>query len=199
MSVWSWVVVIFLACTFIERVAQSFERQATVPGEQRMRWSLYALYALYTLNVFGSLLEQVCWRKGVTVWVSVLGVLLYTGSLILRRVAIRTLGKFWSLQVEIREQHQLVREGVYGFVRHPIYAAIILEVVSLPLVANAWWVLCLVSTSHILMILLRMKREEQEMVGQLGAAYRAYQQEVGALLPRWSWGQRARQIPGAGS
>lgn len=185
MNVWTWVVVVFLVVAFIERVAQSVDRQVTTPGSQRMRWSLPVLYLLYVMNVAGSLLEHLLVRRGVVLWISVFGLVLYLGSLILRRVAIRTLGKFWSLHVEIRDQHQLVREGVYSFVRHPIYAAIVLEVVSIPLVANAWWVLGFVSTTHVLVVLLRMRREEREMMAKLGDLYRTYQRDVGALIPRW--------------
>lgn len=149
-----------------------------------MRWSLYALYTTYTLIVVGAGIEFVLVRKVPIIWVTLIGVAGHIGSVLLRKVAIRTLGRMWSLQVEIREQHQLVREGVYRFVRHPIYAAIVLEVVSLPLVANAWWTLAFACVTHIPLVLIRMHFEEQALVEKLGEPYRVYQREVGALVPK---------------
>lgn len=36
------------------------------------------------------------------------------------------LGRQWTERIGIRNQHQLIREGPYGFVRHPMYSGLIL-------------------------------------------------------------------------
>jgi protein-S-isoprenylcysteine O-methyltransferase Ste14 len=36
------------------------------------------------------------------------------------------------------------------------------------------------------LLLMRIRREEAAMVEKFGDTYREYQQEVGALIPRWS-------------
>lgn len=194
MSGSAWVVMGFLALAFAERVFQCFTPRATEAGELRMRWSLHALYTLYTLIVFGAAAELFFVRKTVVVWPSAIGLVLYVTSLVLRKVAIRALGRFWSLQVEIRSRHQLVREGPYGLVRHPIYSAIILEVLSIPLVANAWWTLLFASVTHVPLVLFRMHCEEAAFLEKLGETYRGYQREVGALVPRWSTFRRPQGV-----
>ena len=39
--------------------------------------------------------------------------------------AIKELGKQWSFQARLIEDHKLVTSGVYQIVRHPIYAAML--------------------------------------------------------------------------
>jgi protein-S-isoprenylcysteine O-methyltransferase Ste14 len=149
-----------------------------------MQWSLYALYTTYTLIVLASAIEFVTLRKEPVWWISAFGMVLHVSSVVLRKAAIRTLGRFWSLQVEIRSQHRLVHEGAYRFVRHPIYSAIILEVLSIPLVANAWCTLGFALVTHVPLVLWRMRCEEDALMEKFGEAYRLYQREVGALVPR---------------
>ena len=184
MSGTTWFVTGFLAVAFVERVTQSCTAQTTDRGELKMVWSLYAIYVSYTIIMAGSAVEA-CWlRPGLHVGWSVLGLALYLASVLLRKVSIRTLGRFWSLQVEIRAEHRLIREGPYRYVRHPIYTAIVMEVVAIPLAVNAWFTLIFACLVNVPLVLLRMRFEEQALVEKLGDEYRRYQQEVGALFPR---------------
>ena len=184
MSGTTWGVVIFLALVGLQRLLETFKRRGTVPGQQQMRWSFYAFFTLHTLILAGALVEYLVVRPRLSpVWIG-LGLAMFAASLIVRNVAIRTLGRFWSLHVEIRAEHQLVREGIYNVVRHPAYAAITLEVLSIPLAVNAWWTLLLTAATYVPLLWVRLRQEERALVEKFGDAYRAYQREVGAVLPR---------------
>jgi protein-S-isoprenylcysteine O-methyltransferase Ste14 len=87
------------------------------------------------------------------------------------------------LNLEIRGDHQLVREGIYRYMRHPAYSAIMLEVISIPLVGNAWWTLALSVCVYIPLLLARWSREEREMIAKFGAEYEEYRQQVCAFVP----------------
>ena len=184
MSGTTWGVVIFLALVGLQRLLETFKRRGTVPGQQQMRWSFYAFFTLHTLILVGTLVEYLVVRPRLSpVWTA-LGLVTFAGSLVVRNVAIQTLGRFWSLHVEIRAEHQLVREGIYNLVRHPAYAAITLEVLSIPLTVNAWWTLLFAAATYVPLLLVRLRHEEQALVAKFGDAYRAYQREVGALVPK---------------
>jgi protein-S-isoprenylcysteine O-methyltransferase Ste14 len=182
----NWVVMGLLVLFFLESLVVTFRPRKVVAGKQQMRWSLFALSATFNVIWICTVLEYILLRRGVVAWVAVLALILHWLALALRITAIRTLGRFWSLQVEIRKEHTLVREGVYNVVRHPAYAAIMVEVLSEPVVANAWWSLGLGVVTLVPLLLLRMRREERAMVEQFGDQYRRYREEVGALVPRWS-------------
>jgi protein-S-isoprenylcysteine O-methyltransferase Ste14 len=184
--------VVFLAVVGLQRLLETFKRRGTMAGQQQMRWSFYAFFILHTVIIFGSLTEYFFVRRALFWPATALGLILYATSLVVRNVAIRTLGRFWSLQVEIRSEHQLVREGIYNFVRHPAYLAIVLEVLSIPLTVNAWWTVLFAAATYVPLLLFRLQVEERALVEKFGNVYRSYQQEVGALVPRLSaFGRRS--------
>jgi protein-S-isoprenylcysteine O-methyltransferase Ste14 len=184
-----WWVVALLGVFLVECFLVTFVRRSIVPGEKKMQWSLYALFTTYSIIWICSLAEFLLVRHQVIAWISIAAALVHWTALTLRLSAIRRLGRFWSLQVEIRQEHCLVREGAYRFVRHPAYSAIIVEVLMIPVVANAWWSLALAVVTLVPLLVMRIRREEEAMVEKFGDTYREYQQEVGALIPRWSSGR----------
>lgn len=178
-------VVAFLVVVGLQRLLETFKRRGTIAGQQQMRWSFYAFFSLHTLIILGALAEFLFVRKTLVWPATAVGLAMYAASLVVRNVAIRTLGKFWSLQIEIRSQHQLVREGIYNHVRHPAYLAITLEVLSIPLTVNAWWTMLFAAATYLPLLVWRLRIEERALVEKFGDVYRAYQREVGALWPRW--------------
>jgi protein-S-isoprenylcysteine O-methyltransferase Ste14 len=98
--------------------------------------------------------------------------------------AVRTLGKQWSLAARVVEDHQLIVEGPYRIVRHPIYSGM-----GGMLIATG------VALSHPLAIIIalivfaigtfnRIRIEERLLTEQFGSAYAAYAAKVPALIPR---------------
>jgi protein-S-isoprenylcysteine O-methyltransferase Ste14 len=96
------------------------------------------------------------------------------------------LGRNWSPGLEVREDHGLVNRGVYARVRHPMYAAIWLFVLTQPLLIHNWIAGVLVIPAFAAMWLLRVPREEALMRQTFGAAYEEYCRHTGRLLPKLS-------------
>jgi protein-S-isoprenylcysteine O-methyltransferase Ste14 len=167
------------------RVRETFQKQGQVRGGTRMMWSFYALFSLSCVIFAGTVLEFFFVKRAHCLWASLLGGVVFVLANVLRWVAIRALGRFWSLHVEIRDQQPLIREGPYRYVRHPAYAAFVAEHIAVPLVGNAWWSLGVAVFLFVPMILWRIAREEAALVEKFGDRYRAYQREAGRLTPRW--------------
>ena len=115
-----------------------------------------------------------------------LGVLCAVVSFKLRWSAIAALGKFWSLHVEMRENHQIVQDGPFRFVRHPTYFSMILETAAFGLLCNAWFMLCTIPLAFIPALWFRLSLEERLLVEKFGDAYRQYQRKVPMLVP-YKW------------
>lgn len=49
-----------------------------------------------------------------------------------------TLGRQWSAQLQLTEEHQLITSGPYGWIRHPIYAALAAISIGFALVTANW-------------------------------------------------------------
>lgn len=49
------------------------------------------------------------------------------------------LGRFWTAEAALQEEHRVVDSGPYAIVRHPIYTAAIALYIGLGLSFPAWW------------------------------------------------------------
>jgi len=85
----------------------------------------------------------------------------------------------------IPEVHRLRRSGILAWIRHPIYSGLILIVAGFFLfIPN---LPTLISCAFMLGYLpIGMWLEERKLIAEYGQAYRDYQKEVPALMPRWS-------------
>jgi len=61
------------------------------------------------------------------------GTALIVGGGLIRWWCFRTLGRFFTFEVSIRKEHQLVKTGPYSIVRHPSYTGIFLQFIGVPI------------------------------------------------------------------
>lgn len=94
------------------------------------------------------------------------------------------LGRNWSPGLEVRDSHTLVTDGIYGRIRHPMYAAIWLSVLAQPLLIQNWIAGVLVVPAFTALYVIRVPREEAMMRQTFGADYDAYVDRTGRLWPR---------------
>lgn len=93
------------------------------------------------------------------------------------------LGRNWSPGLEVREGHGLVTGGVYGRIRHPMYAAIWVSALAQPLLIHNWVAGALVVPAFAAMWFLRTPREEAMMRQRFGAEWDDYCERTGRLWP----------------
>jgi protein-S-isoprenylcysteine O-methyltransferase Ste14 len=94
------------------------------------------------------------------------------------------LGLNWSPSLEIREKHELITRGIYGVIRHPMYASQWLLVIAQPLLLQNWIAGFLNFLVFIPFYLLRVKAEERMMLDSFGAQYQEYMKNTGGVLPK---------------
>lgn len=96
----------------------------------------------------------------------------------------RALGRNWSVTLEVREHHTLVTDGVYRYVRHPMYTAFWLWAVAqallLPNLVAGLSGLVGFGTLY----LFRVVEEERLMIEAFGEVYRDYMARTTRLFPR---------------
>jgi protein-S-isoprenylcysteine O-methyltransferase Ste14 len=94
------------------------------------------------------------------------------------------LGRNWSPSLQLREEHELVTEGVYRRIRHPMYASMWLWGVAQALLLQNWIAGWASLVLFLPLYLLRVPREEQMMLDEFGEEYRVYINRTGRLVPR---------------
>ena len=86
---------------------------------------------------------------------------------------------------ELSQQRKgrLLREGIYGVVRHPRYLSAGIGLIANALIVNYLGVyillIAVVPPGYLMLVL-----EERELLGRFGDAYREYQRNVPRLIPR---------------
>jgi protein-S-isoprenylcysteine O-methyltransferase Ste14 len=93
------------------------------------------------------------------------------------------LGRNWSGVLELYEQHELVTEGPYRFVRHPMYTSVYLKGIGILLLSANWIVGGGYLAAVTLMYALRVRDEEQMMLEHFGEEYRSYMSRTARLVP----------------
>jgi protein-S-isoprenylcysteine O-methyltransferase Ste14 len=93
------------------------------------------------------------------------------------------LGTNWSITLEVREKHQLVTHGVYRWIRHPMYSALLIYSLGQALALPNWFVGSSYGVAMVLLIALRMGREERMMLEKFGKEYEAYMATTKRLIP----------------
>lgn len=99
------------------------------------------------------------------------------------------LGRFMIHEAAVREDHALIGNGPYRFVRHPVYAGYLAllfgsGVASLNICLWLLWPVSLIG------ILIQAASEEQLLGERFGQDYECYVRRTGGLVPRL-WGQAA--------
>jgi len=94
------------------------------------------------------------------------------------------LGRNWSITLEIRRDHELIKSGVYRLVRHPMYASIFLFGLAQGLMLSNWLAGWAAVATFAVMYFVRTPREERMMVENFGEGYREYMEETGRLWPK---------------
>jgi protein-S-isoprenylcysteine O-methyltransferase Ste14 len=117
-------------------------------------------------------------------WAGWLGILLAAGALFIFWRAHADLGVNWSPSLEIRDQHELITRGIYGVIRHPMYASQWLLTLATPLLLQNWIAGFLNLVVFVPFYLLRVKAEEQMMLDSFGTQYQEYMKTTGGVLPK---------------
>lgn len=111
-----------------------------------------------------------------------LGFIITTGGLYFSFMARNRLGKNWSQAVTIKADHQLITDGPYAFVRHPIYTGLILGFIGTSIAVGD--IRGLIADVLVLAVLLyKLKMEEKWLFEQFGEPYVQYSRKVAALIP----------------
>lgn len=92
---------------------------------------------------------------------------------------------YLSRTVGVQAHQKVIDTGLYGVVRHPMYAATVGLFLSMPIVLGSWWsLLCFVP--YIPVIMVRIRNEEAVLEGGLDG-YKEYQQRVRYRLLPFVW------------
>ena len=176
---------------FASRVRQAGERvAANREAIEREGWGYAVVRGVASLALIAFLVLfgiNPPWMEVLAVplpdWLRWAGVPLGAVSFALYGWSQAALGSAWSPHLQTREKQSLVASGPYARVRHPVYLALLGFLVAIALVSANWFFIALLLVS-IVVLALRIPKEEQMMIEEFGDEYREYIQRTGGLLPK---------------
>jgi protein-S-isoprenylcysteine O-methyltransferase Ste14 len=168
--------------------ARRSRKAPIVRRDHRLRESLLlaistiGLGVLPALYVFTPILRVADYS--IHVWQPWVGGVIFGMALYMFRQTHRALGRYWSVTLEVKQQHVLMTDGIYRIVRHPMYAAFWLwALAQAVLLPNA-----IGGPSGLIgfgvLYFFRVRKEELLMLETFGDEYRAYMQRTWRIIPR---------------
>ena len=123
------------------------------------------------------------WSK-MPLWVIITASVLFLLAYVLYAEVMRE-NAYLSRTVKVEEGQTVVDTGLYGIVRHPMYAVTILLFLMIPIVLGSWYAL-LAFAFYPVIIVVRLRAEEELLTRKL-PGYAAYKKKVKYRLLPFIW------------
>jgi protein-S-isoprenylcysteine O-methyltransferase Ste14 len=112
-----------------------------------------------------------------------IGYIVLALGLIIRWVAISSLGEAFTVKVSILEKHPLKSNGIYRYIRHPSYTGLILYYVALGIIMQNWICFLLLLLFPLVAVINRIQVEEKVLLENFQSEYVHYQKRSWRLIP----------------
>ena len=155
----------------------SFLRKEGTLTEIRQIFAILAFLAIVVQTIYPGLLDRL--EFPAPYGIRAVGAALTVVSLV---VLARVTNEVMTL-LQPRERRSLIKTGVYGRVRHPLFAAAGATAWALTLL-SASWVVAVLAAAYSLDLLIRARIDDRRLAEEFGAAYSVYAARVPAFVPR---------------
>lgn len=147
------------------------------------RWSFRLLWAVVGGGTFAaSQLKRILPMpdRNLMFWV---GIALIVIGMVVRAAAILTLRRYFTVQVTIDQQHELIERGLYRWIRHPSYTGALISFIGLGFAFGSWLSLGIILVAALIGFAYRIRVEEAALVSHFGDRYRSYSARTRRLVP----------------
>src|SRR5271157_5307243 len=97
--------------------------------------------------------------------------------------SVKHLGKQFRVNAGLYEDHELVRTGPYGIVRHPIYSSILAILLSTILLLTPWRWAAVSLAFFVAGTEIRVRTEDKLLASRFGREFEEYRKRVPAYVP----------------
>ena len=112
-----------------------------------------------------------------------IGCALMVAGMLFRWWAVRVLANYFTVDVAIHDDHQLIRTGPYRLLRHPSYTGSLATFYGFALALGSAWSLALIVVVVTTAFLRRIQVEERALTSAFPQDYPVYARETKRLIP----------------
>ncbi len=172
---------LFVLGAAIERGRATFAtKRSPISGR---KWVTVLPVITYVGIVVLSVADIFLMAEEIDFFVGFSGAVIYACGLFLRRSAMALFGEAWNIHIDAKKGQNLVKEGPYGYIVHPYYTAVLLELTGVALLANSYIALIAVFAVQYPLLVLRANLEEKELVNKFGKEYLEYKKKKITIFP----------------
>ncbi len=115
--------------------------------------------------------------------ITYIGLGLILTGMIIRFMAIRTLGASFTVDLAVKEEQKLITTGLYKYIRHPSYSGSLLSFAGFSMTLNNWLSMAVILIPVTSVIIYRINLEEKLLLSVPGMAYSEYVKKTSRLIP----------------
>jgi protein-S-isoprenylcysteine O-methyltransferase len=172
---------------FVSELLLAITRHSRESGSStKDRKSLQLLWITIMVSLFIGVSVAVYWPRTALPSehkLALAGLLIFIIGISLRWYAILHLGRFFTINVSIAKDHQLVQSGPYRFIRHPSYTGALLAFLGIAVSMGNWASAIIILVPIFAAFVYRMSVEERALTEGLGEQYRSYRRRTKRLIP----------------
>jgi protein-S-isoprenylcysteine O-methyltransferase Ste14 len=155
-------------------------------GRDLDRSSLRILWIAIAVSITGGVMlgmQRFGHIPGDPVPLQTAGMVLILCGIIIRWIAIISLKEHFTVDVAIGKDHRIVRNGLYGYIRHPAYAGSLMSFLGLGVYFANYLSLIIIFIPILAAFMYRIRVEEKALIDAFGEEYRGYMTETKRLVP----------------
>jgi protein-S-isoprenylcysteine O-methyltransferase Ste14 len=112
-----------------------------------------------------------------------IGLVLIVSGMMIRFISVGSLGRFFTVDVTLREDHKIKKDGIYKYIRHPSYLGSLISFLGFGLSLNNWISLAIVFVPVTIAMIIRINVEEKVLCGLPDSEYSGYMKRTYRLVP----------------
>jgi len=155
-------------------------RKAGAPQrlDRRARWGVLLVGIGYSL-----LWQWPFWTRSPGAWRIASSVICFIAACFFSWSAARALGRHLRIDAGLSADHALVKSGIYGLVRHPVYTSMLLVMIATGLMVAPAGLFVAALAAYLVGTEIRIRIEDGLLASRFGEEFESYRASVPAYIP----------------
>ncbi len=177
------VIIIGSVCVWLTQPA--FSMAETSEKKQSDKFSVILILSMSLISGVVPILDWAYFNadKNNFSWMTITGVIMIVTGVLFRAWSVRTLGKYFTPTVQIKDEHQLISSGPYKIIRHPSYFAAFLTMAGAAVLLESLTGIAVTIIAMSFAYYVRIGIEEQKLIEHFGNRYREYMLHTKRIIP----------------
>ena len=160
--------IIFITVVIVQRIselilAKKNENYLRCRGAVEYdKWGYKYIVLMHILFFISVITEFVFLGRQLNEYWKVL-LIIFICTQLLRYWAIFTLGRRWNIKILVLPNSEPIRSGVYKYLKHPNYIAVIIEIAVIPLLLSCYYTAIVFSILNLIVLKRRIRIEEKAL------------------------------------